>query len=161
MWNDLDLPKPVLRVWQIAELYPPDYGGGAAVYVRDVCRFLADRGHEIRVLCTEGTDKPAYSVRTDYDGKVRVDRLNLPYFRREDPGGWRLGMRGWREHERRARSAIESILEGWSPDLVQFHTPYTAIEECLPLLSERRIPIVGMAHCAWLICPRLRLIKSP
>src|SRR5262245_34907949 len=90
-----------LRIWNIAEVYPPDYGGGAAIYVRDVCRLLAEVGHDVRVLCTEGTDRPAYSLRTDYDGLIRVDRLNLPYFRKKDPGGWALGLWRWRAHRRR------------------------------------------------------------
>jgi glycosyltransferase involved in cell wall biosynthesis len=161
MPHNLNVAKDRLRVWQIAELYPPDYGGGAAVYIRDVCRFLAGRGHEVRVLCTEGTAGLPYSVRTEYDGDVRIDRLNLPYFRGEDPGGWRLNLNSWRKHEIRALKAVESTLGAWSPDLVQFHTPYTLLEECLPLIRGWDVPTVGMAHCAWLVCPRLRLIKSP
>jgi hypothetical protein len=90
-----------LRIWNIAEVYPPDFGGGAAIYVRDVCGFLAERGHEVRVLCTEGTGRSAYSLRTEFDGAVQVDRLNLPYFRQKDPGGWALGLRRWRAHQRR------------------------------------------------------------
>src|SRR5687767_14064444 len=77
-----------LKIWQIAETYPPEYGGGAAMYVRDVCYYLAQRGHEVRVLCAENRDAEAYSIRTDWDGPVQMDRLNLPYFRGKDPDGW-------------------------------------------------------------------------
>jgi glycosyltransferase involved in cell wall biosynthesis len=153
--------RPRLRIWHIAELYPPHYGGGAAIYVRDVCRFLAGRGHEVRVLCTEAIDGPDYSVRTDSDGPVRIDRLNLPYLRSQDPGGWFLGIRSWRRHCARAEQAVEALLGDWKPDVVNFHTPYSLYEEALPLLRRRGVPIVGMAHCAWLICPRLRLMRSP
>jgi len=150
-----------LKVWHIAEMYPPDYGGGAAIYVRDVCRFLAERGHDVRVLCTEAADTPPYSVRTEYDGLVRVDRLNVPYFRTQDPGGWSLGVRGWRKHQKRVAKVADEFLKDWLPDIVQFHTPYTVIEECLSSIQQADIPVVGMAHCAWLICPRLRLMRSP
>ncbi len=109
--------KHKLRIWQIAELYPPDYGGGAAIYVQDICRYLAERGHDVRVLCTEAADSPAYSIRTEYDGPVRIDRLNLPHFRLKDPGGWMLGMRGWREHQRQVIEVAERLLEDWIPDL--------------------------------------------
>lgn len=150
-----------LRVWQIAETYPPGYGGGATIYLADVCRFLADRGHEIRVLCTEGTDRPPYSLRTEYDGAIRVDRLNLPYFKKRDPGGWQLGIMGWRKHQKRVAQIAENMLAGWTPDLVQFHTPYPVDEEFLIALQGRGFPVIGMSHCAWTICPRLNLLRSP
>ena len=150
-----------LKIWHIAELYPPDYGGGAAVYVRDVCRYLAERGHEIRVLCTEAADRPPYTIRTEFDGAMRIDRLNLPHFRLQDPGGWQLGIAGWRKHQQRIVALAETLLQDWSPDLVHFHTPHNLFEECLSSLQRRHLPIVGMLHCAWLICPRMRLMRSP
>src|SRR3954452_11079152 len=54
---------PTLRIWQIAESYPPDYGGGAGIAIHDVCHALSQRGHEVRVLCTEARDADPYTVR--------------------------------------------------------------------------------------------------
>lgn len=150
-----------LNLWHIAETYPPGYGGGAMVYMRDVCGYLVERGHEVRVLCTEGTDAEPYSIRTEYDGEIQVDRLNLPYFKREDPGGWRLGTKAWREHAKRLGEVAEELLRDCQPDLVQFHTPYPVDEEFLLHLHERGLPLVGMSHCAWTICSRLNLLRSP
>jgi glycosyltransferase involved in cell wall biosynthesis len=153
--------KRMLKVWHIAELYPPDYGGGAAVYVRDVCRFLADRGHDVRVWCTESRSASDYAVREDSDGPVKLYRINLPYFRTQDPGGSRLGIRGWKRHRGLVTRLAEEFLSDWQPDLVHFHSPFSLVEECSGLIADRRIPIIGMAHCAWLLCPRLNLIRSP
>jgi glycosyltransferase involved in cell wall biosynthesis len=150
-----------LNLWHIAETYPPGYGGGAMVYMRDVCGYLVERGHTVRVLCTEGTDEPPYSIRTEYDGPIRVDRLNLPYFKREDPGGWQLGAKAWREHARRLGVVADELLRDYRPDLVQFHTPYPVDEEFLLHLHDRGLPLVGMSHCAWTICSRLNLLRSP
>ena len=36
-----------LKIWHLLESYAPDYGGGAAIVTRDVCRLLAERGHEV------------------------------------------------------------------------------------------------------------------
>ena len=152
---------PKLRIWHIAETYPPGYGGGATVYLRDVCRFLAERGPENRVLCAEGIDQPSYTIRTEQDGPIRVDRLNLPYFKKQDPGGWQLGIRRWRKHQRRVARIADHLLEDWMPDLVQFHTPYPIDEEFLIALQKRGLPVVGMSHCAWTICSRLNLLQSP
>jgi glycosyltransferase involved in cell wall biosynthesis len=150
-----------LRLWHIAEVYPPDYGGGAAIYVQDVCRFLAERGHEIRVLCTEANDQPPYSLRTEFDGSVHIDRLNLPYFRRRDPGGWALGLWRWRAHRRRVLTVLDELLQKWSPDLIQFHTPHPVDEDFIISLINLQVPVVGMSHCGWTICPRLNLLNSP
>ncbi len=150
-----------LRIWHIADCYPPAYGGGAALYVRDVCRSLAERGHTVRVLCTEGTAQSSYTIRTEYDGVIRVDRLNLPYFKQRDPGGWQLGMRGWRQHQGRVTQLADELLQDWTPDIVQFHTPYPVDEGFLLALQQRGLPMVGMSHCAWTICPRLNLLQSP
>jgi glycosyltransferase involved in cell wall biosynthesis len=150
-----------LRIWQIAESYPPVYGGGAGLYVRDICRALADRGHEVRVLSTEQCDAEPYSVRTELDGSVEVSRVNLPYFRSTDPDGWQLGLRRWQRHERRVARLIEDALAEWTPDLVSYTTTRPLGEECLMALGRHGLPIIGFLHEAWLICPRVMLHRSP
>src|SRR5580698_3308830 len=105
-----------LKIWHLLESYAPDYGGGAAVTTREVCRLLAERGHEVRVLCVENAAGPEYAIRTDFDGPIRIDRINLPYFKAQDPEGWRLGLRRWREHERRVDVLLGELLDDWRPD---------------------------------------------
>ena len=150
-----------LRIWHIAETYPPGYGGGAAIYVQDICRSLADRGHEVRVVCTEDADREPYTLRTEHDAAVRIDRVNLPYFRTHDPDGWRLGLRRWIGHERRIGKLVSSLLSEWKPDLVHYSTARPLGEECLLAIHREGVPIVGFLHEAWLICPRLMLLRSP
>lgn len=150
-----------LKIWNIAELYPPGYGGGAAIYVYDTCRFLANRGHDVRVLCTEAIDAPAYSIRDETVDNVKVYRINLPYFRNQDPGGWFLSTAQWKEHCFKIKKVAEKVLTDWQPDLVQFHTPYSLIEECYESIERYQIPIVGMTHDAWVVCLRTSLFKSP
>jgi len=153
--------SPKLRLLHLAETYPPDYGGGAAIVIQDLCRSLADRGHEVRVLCVENADREPYTARVDWDGEVRVDRVNLPYFKTEDPDGWRLGLLAWRRHERRVARLLEWHLTAWKPDLVHYHTTRPFGEEGLIAIHRRGIPLIGMLHEAWMICPRLMLLRSP
>jgi glycosyltransferase involved in cell wall biosynthesis len=154
-------PVDKLKVWNIAELYPPGYAGGAAVYVGDTCRLLAGRGHDIRVLCSEANDTPPYTLREEVLEGVKVYRMNLPHFRNKDPGGWMLTVAQWKAHCAEVNRVVETLLATWQPDIVQFHTPYSLLEECLPALERRGIPIVGMTHDAWTICLRTSLFKSP
>jgi len=153
--------KEALRVLHIAETYPPDYGGGAAIVIQDLCRSLADLGHEVRVLCVDNADGEPYTARVDWDGAVRLDRINLPYFKTQDPDGWRLGLIGWRKHERRIAKVIDWYLSAWKPDLVHYHTARPLGEEALLAIRRSKIPVVAMLHEAWAICPRLMLLSSP
>jgi glycosyltransferase involved in cell wall biosynthesis len=149
-----------LKVLHLSELYPPEYGGGAAAYVQETCRYLSEKGNDIRVLCTKLSDHNSYSIITDFDRLVRVERVNVP-FRQIDPGGWHLTIEQWKTHKQRILSITEDIFKEWQPDIVNFHTPYPLLEEILPNLLERNIPVVGMLHCSWTICPRLNSIESP
>jgi glycosyltransferase involved in cell wall biosynthesis len=150
-----------LRVWHIAETYPPDYGGGASIGIQELCRVLAARGHEVRVLCAENADREPYTIRTDYDRRVRVDRVNLPYFKTQDPDGWRLGLRNWRAHQRRISALIEEHIDSWTPDIAHYSTSRPFGEECLVAIRRRNVPLIAMLHEAWLSCARLTLLQSP
>jgi len=153
--------KRTLSILHIAETYPPDYGGGAAIYIRDVCRLMADRGHSVRVVCTENTHSAPYSIRTEYDGAVQVDRVNLPYFKAVDPEGWQLGLIRWRRHQRRVAHLFDEVLTTCTPDLVHYHACRPLGEEPLAAVYRYGIPIVGMLHEGWLICARVVLLRSP
>jgi glycosyltransferase involved in cell wall biosynthesis len=154
-------PGNKLRVWQIVESYPPRYGGGATVVMRDICHALASIGHEVRVLCMDSTPDPPFSLRSDRDGQVQVDRLNLPYFMDTDPEGWQLGLTKWRKHERRVSAFIDDQLEQWRPDVVHYNTT-RPFGEAGPLRIHRHgVPIVTTLHEAWFVCARLMLLRSP
>jgi glycosyltransferase involved in cell wall biosynthesis len=150
-----------LRILFIAETYPPDYGGGAAIYIRDICRALARRGHQLRVLCTENKDHEPYTTHTDYDGPVQVERINLPYFKNKDPDGWQLGLLRWIKHERRIAAIIRDRISKQRPDIVNYNTARPLGEEALIEIHRHRIPLVALFHEAWLICPRITLLRSP
>ena len=151
---------PRLRILHIAETYPPDYGGGAAIYVQDVARSLGDRGHEVDILCTESSDDQPYTVRSDRDGLVRVHRVNLP-FKSSDPDGWRFGLAEWRRHEKKVDAIVRRLLTELRPNLVHYSTARPLGEECLLSIHRQGVPIVGFLHEAWLICARLMLLRSP
>ena len=153
--------KRKLKILHICESYKPDYGGGAAVYTQDVCRFLSERGHEVRVLCTEKKDREDYTLSTDYDNDIRIDRINLPYFRTIDPEGWQLGIKKWKEHEKRIAYFLEDYLDQWTPNIINYNTTRPLGEECLLTVSRRAIPLIALLHEGWLICLRLMFLQSP
>ena len=150
-----------LRVLMIAETYPPDYGGGAAIYIRDVCRALAEHGHSVRLVCVDGTDGEPYSIRERRDGDVEVFGIRLPYFRTVDPDGAGLSLREWIRHERRVRSLITDEVRRFRPEIAQYNTARPFGEAAIFALHDCGVPIVAMFHEAWLICARSMLLRSP
>lgn len=150
-----------LRILYIAESYPPDYGGGAAIYIRDICRQVARRGHAVRIVCVGNFETEEYAIRTDFDGDVRVDRVNLPYFKTVDPEGWERGIFSWLTHQKKISHLFDEYLKDWAPDIVHYNAARPFGEECLSVIQKHNIPVIAMFHEAWLICPRLMLLQSP
>lgn len=150
-----------LRLLQITEAYPPDYGGGVAVYVQDISRYLSEIGHEVRVLAVDNIDKKPYSVRTEYNGSIRVDRINLPYIAGVDPEGWKLGLLRWIRHQRRLVRVVRDLLADWAPNLVHGHGMRLWGDECTIHFHQQGIPVIWMLHDFWPICIRRSLLSSP
>lgn len=113
------------------------------------------------MLCTEATSGEDYSVRRDLDASIRVDRINLPYFREHDPDGWQLGLARWRRHEKRVGEITREVVGSWRPNIVQYNAARPLGEEIIFAVSQLGIPVVLMAHEAWVLCMRLMLMRSP
>lgn len=153
--------SPKLRLLHITEYYPPDYGGGVSVYVQDICQFLAGRGHEVSVFCVENKSGDSYTLRTEWDGPVKVTRVNLPYFAGHDPEGWSLGLLKWRSHQQRLVSIINGFIEETKPDLIHCHLPRLLGEEFIIEIEKKDIPLVWMLHDSWPSCVQMQFIRSP
>ena len=150
-----------LRIWQVCESYPPKYGGGAAMVARDISHALAARGHEVQVLTTESRPDADYTSRSERDGDIQVERINLRYLVDQDPEGWQLGMRAWRRHERRIAELIEQRLLRSRPDIVHYHTTRPFGEIAPQVVARHGVPVVAMLHDAWFLCGRMTLARSP
>jgi glycosyltransferase involved in cell wall biosynthesis len=137
------------------------YGGGAALYARDTAEALSALGHDVRVLTADSRPDATYSVRTDYQGDIQIDRVNLPYLVDYDPDGWTVGLRRWLRHEKRISSLIDQRIAEWRPDIVQYHTNRLFGEAALLTIARNRIPAVALLHDAWPICGRVMLLRSP
>lgn len=151
-----------MKIWHVAEVYPPDYGGGAALTVQAFCRMLAARGHEVRVLCTEKSENAPYTIQDEVQDGVRISRATMPTrFGKCDPEGWGLGLSGWRAHEQQIAALLKRHLADWQPDVAHYHTARPFGEICIPTIAQSGVPVVTTLHDGWLICPRLYLLRSP
>lgn len=100
-----------MKILVLSHEFPPVGGGGAQV-IQDLCRGLAQRGHEIRVMTTHYTDLPQQEA---IDG-VLVYRLDcgrqVPYRAR------------FSEMARFVRSGLWQglrLIRAWRPDVIHVH----------------------------------------
>jgi glycosyltransferase involved in cell wall biosynthesis len=153
-------PRLFVRILNFHESYSTAYGGGAAAYVRDTCRMLADRGHDVSVVVPE-KDLDDYAVSEDKVGGVRVFRVGLRYFETHDPEGWLLTPSAYQNHETRFWKALQSVLAATTPDVAIMHFARPFGESFLGRIADLGTPVVAMLHDAWAICQRYQMIQSP
>jgi glycosyltransferase involved in cell wall biosynthesis len=67
----------------------------------------------------------------------------------------------WLRHERRVAELVRRLARARRPDLVDYHTARPFGEQPLFTLAELGVPVVATLHDAWLVCPRLMLLRSP
>ena len=136
-----------MRVAQVISDYLPASRGGTQLHLRDLCRGLRSRRHEVEIFAgLRGDEFGAFeSSETSVDG-VRVTRVtyNFHDFDRFD----RLFV----------HSAIDARFEDWlreqQPELVHFHHLSGLSTNMLALAKEHGLPVVLTLHDHWLVCPR-------
>ncbi len=80
----MSLPDSPLRIGLISRYYPPDPGGGLALYTRQIARELVRQGHEVIVISATEQDNP----RVERDQGVLVNRIpQLKMYKRSITGG--------------------------------------------------------------------------
>lgn len=126
-----------MRVLGLTNLYPPlGYGYGAVC--RDVMRGLADRGHDVRVLCAEGGDD---------ETAIPVER-SLAHL----PGAWRRPLAGLRA-ERVTQRAVRAALADGVDAAIAFHLRGIG-KAALTLLHGAGIPVVYALGDLWVVYER-------
>jgi len=112
------------------------------------------------VLATADSADPEFVLERSEEQGVVVDRVAVS-LRRTDPDGMALRLPEWRAHEASVAAFLEKYLERERPDLVGYSATRPLGEECLLTVARLGIPAVAILHEAWLICPRVMLLRSP
>jgi hypothetical protein len=98
----------------VGNLYPPHHLGGYELVWQATVRALRDRGHDVRVLCTDtylDADRPG-------DEDADVHRALRWYWR--DHGWPRLRLRDRRRVERHERDVVALHVRDFGPDAIGF-----------------------------------------
>ena len=125
-----------MRVLVLIHEYPPIGGGGGAA-ARDICRGLAERGHEVKVLTAHYKGLPM----REQDGNVDVVRLRS--WRRQ---AFRAGLPAMAAFVLAGFWAGRRLIRHWQPDVIHAHfaVPAGAVAWMLSRLTG--IPYLLTAH---------------
>ena len=136
-----------MRIAHVISDYLPASTGGTQLHVRDLCRGLRAKGHEVTIFAgLRGEQHEAFALSEVEVDAVRVTRVtyNFHDFDRFD----RLYV----------HPAVDARFEHWleesCPDVVHFHHLSGLSSGMVAIAKERGLPAVLTLHDHWLVCPR-------
>ena len=101
-----------MRILTLTNWYPPHHRGGYEWTCGQVMTRLAERGHDVLVLCSD----ERFADVAETSEPLPVRRELRMYWKNERP--WRPGIRGQLEIERHNQAALERALDEHQPDVV-------------------------------------------
>ncbi len=133
-----------MRVLTLTNWYPPHHYGGYELSCFDVMTRLAERGHDVAVLCSD----QRLATATEPTGhEAVVERSLRLYHDGEDLV--RPGWRGRRAIERHNQERLVAALERFEPEVVSVWHLAALSSGLLTTLRRRRIPVVYAVCDEW------------
>lgn len=135
-----------MRILQITSLFAPDRVGGAEIFVEDLARGLADKGHTIAVAAISRKEQAA----EQRDG-FAIHRLGhtTPFF----IGDWGQQPEWKRKYYKiavqldpRLVRKLARVIDDFRPDVVNTHSLSELTPLIWPMIRKRGIPLVHSLH---------------
>ncbi|MBO0130200.1 glycosyltransferase family 4 protein [Agrobacterium burrii] len=135
-----------MRILQITSLFSPDRVGGAEIFVEDLARGLADKGHTV-VVAAISREQQAVERRDGF----AIHRLGhtTPFF----IGDWER-QPGWKRKyykiavqlDPRLVRRLAHVIDDFRPDVVNTHSLSELTPLIWPMIRRRGIPLVHSLH---------------
>lgn len=135
-----------MRILQITSLFAPDRVGGAEIFVEDLARGLADKGHTVAVAAISRKEQAA----EQRDG-FAIHRLGhtTPFF----IGDWGQQPEWKRKYYKiavqldpRLVRRLARVIDDFRPDVVNTHSLSELTPLIWPMIRKRGIPLVHSLH---------------
>jgi glycosyltransferase involved in cell wall biosynthesis len=150
-----------MRILFINAFYPPYVGGGAELVLSNIVDGLAQRGHEVAVLTTQG------------EGGLKISFVNASkvycfgirniywHFSASAPPSWkRLLWHAIDSYNPLAKYDIRQVIRDYKPDIISCHNlPGFSIAAWIEAVNAK-IPIVQVLHDYYSICPKCTMFKN-
>ncbi len=143
-----------MKILIVSNLYPPHHQGGYELRCRQVCEYLQQRGHEIRVVTSsfqiDGQTHRAV-IRDDVENGIPVSRfLRQHRLDPRQPDGRLYNLDVVRRQVTDA-TRFAAILDEFQPDLVSWWNLEGVIKSILRMPHDRGIPSVHCIDDNWMI----------
>ncbi|EMS98376.1 glycosyltransferase [Agrobacterium tumefaciens str. Cherry 2E-2-2] len=135
-----------MRILQITSLFSPDRVGGAEIFVEDLARGLADKGHTVAVAAISREEQAA----EQRDG-FTIHRLGhtTPFF----IGDWGQQPEWKRKYYKiavqldpRLVHRLARVIDDFRPDVVNTHSLSELTPLIWPMIRKRGVPLVHSLH---------------
>ncbi len=135
-----------MRILQITSLFSPDRVGGAEIFVEDLARGLADKGHTVAVAAISREEQAA----EQRDG-FTIHRLGhtTPFF----IGDWGQQPEWKRKYYKiavqldpRLVRRLARVIDDFRPDVVNTHSLSELTPLIWPMIRKRGVPLVHSLH---------------
>jgi len=138
-----------LDVALICHGWYPDVGGVES-HTRDLARELVERGHRVRVLCLDYSEREPYSVSTSTVEDVAVSRMAYRYHDHHALADL--------VDNRKARDIVVDWVGEGPTDIVHVHHVTGFGSSILEGIRELDKPLVMTLHDYWSLCPRGQML---
>lgn len=135
-----------MRILQVTSLFSPDRVGGAEIFVEDLARGLADKGHAVAVAAISRKQQPA-ELRDGF----AIHRLGhtTPFFIgdwEQQPGWKRKYYKATVQLDPRLVHRLARVIDDFRPDVVNTHSLSELTPLIWPMIRRRGIPLVHSLH---------------
>ncbi|CUX62212.1 glycosyltransferase family 4 protein [Agrobacterium genomosp. 13] len=135
-----------MRILQVTSLFSPDRVGGAEIFVEDLARGLADKGHAVAVAAISRKQQPA-ELRDGF----AIHRLGYttPFFIgdwEQQPGWKRKYYKAAVQLDPRLVRRLAHVINDFRPDVVNTHSLSELTPLIWPMIRRRGIPLVHSLH---------------
>ncbi|HED64463.1 MAG TPA: glycosyltransferase [Planctomycetes bacterium] len=145
----LSRKDPGLDIVFLCHGWYPDVGGVES-HTRDLARELSRRGHRVRALALDYSEREPYSISTVTVDDVEVSRMAYRYHDHH-------GLADLVDNEKASEVAAEWIASV-PCDIVHAHHVTGFSSRVLMKIAERGIPLTMTLHDYWSLCPRGQML---
>ena len=143
-----------MRILQVIHDYLPLHAAGSEIYTANLCRALADAGHEVAVFtCEERRDLQQWSLTERAHDGIPVFEAIYNRIYHDLSEQW---------DDPKMAAVFDGVLERFAPDLVHVQgLQFVGGVSSLKAAQARGVPIVMTLHEYWWLCPRAGLMYDP
>jgi glycosyltransferase involved in cell wall biosynthesis len=147
-------PDGRMRIVIATHHYPPTYLAGVELLTQRLARWMAQRGHQVEVVCVEEIDAlEPLMVRTELEDGVQIHRLGLQLTGQPDP----LAVR---HRDDALRNWFADYLRRVEPHVFHSQSSYVISASLIDAAKLVGVPVVASLHDYWYLCPRITLLRS-